>query len=74
MSSSLPSTQRALNAMPALPVHGRKGLAAPGREGLDAVQGLHGNAFRTVTPNPVLNPKRTLNATVIIKVHEVGAP
>lgn len=70
MSSCHPSTQPSL---PALPVLRRNGLDAA----LGTVQGpiaLHGKTPRTGLSNPVPTPKRTLNANVIIKVHEVGAP
>lgn len=69
MSSCHPSTQRALTAMPVLPVLGRKGLGAA----MGATP-LRGKTHRAGLSNPVPNPKRTLNAHVIIKVHEVGAP
>jgi len=63
MSSCHPSTQRPLPALPVL--H---------RNGLDAALGLLGKTSRTTLAKPVPTPKRTLNANVIIKVHEVGAP
>jgi len=63
MSSCRPSTQRPLPALP-----------APGRAGSSAAFSLHGSTVSAGTTHPVLKPKRTVNAHVIIKVHEVGAP
>lgn len=74
MSSCHPSTQPSL---PAFPVLRRNGLDAALAAALGTVQGpiaLHGKTPRTGLSNPVPTPKRTLNANVIIKVHEVGAP
>ncbi|MBK8725934.1 MAG: hypothetical protein IPL96_07710 [Holophagaceae bacterium] len=67
MSSCHPSTQRPL---PALPVLHRNGLGVA----LDGALGLLGKTSRTTLAKPVPTPKRTLDANVIIKVHEVGAP
>jgi hypothetical protein len=63
MSSCHPSTQRPLPAHPVL-----------NRKARGTACSLQGRTLLTATTHPVLNPKRTLNAHVIIKVHEVGAP
>lgn len=75
MSPCHPSTQRSLPVLPAHRRNGhRNGLDAALRADMGLYGGLHGKTRRTRTCNPVPNAKRTLNAHVIIKVHEVGAP